>query len=126
MNRIIAIPSNGPELTDLISDHFGHCNYFVGIEIDDTNSYKKTFSIENRGHSGCMKPVMNLKERNVTDLVVGGIGGRPFLGFIQNGIKLYRGIPANLKENMESLLQGKLESLNEPICQGQSGHCHDL
>lgn len=33
MNRIIAIPSNGPDITNYISEHFGHCEYFVGIEM---------------------------------------------------------------------------------------------
>ncbi len=41
MNKVIGIPSDGPELSDAISDHFGHCRYFVGIEIDEGNNVKK-------------------------------------------------------------------------------------
>ena len=91
MKRIIGIPSNGPELFDDISAHFGHCEYFVGIEVIDKNSFKRVFSLRNEGHSGCMEPVMNMRERNVTDMIVGGIGGRPFVGFQQIGINLYQG-----------------------------------
>ena len=70
MKKIVAIPSYGPNLTDSISEHFGHCNYFVGIEIDENNNYKKIFSLQNQGHSGCMEPVINMKERNVIEMVV--------------------------------------------------------
>mgnify|MGYP003565630460 CR=1 FL=1 len=86
MKKVIGIPSNGPELTDTISEHFGHCNYFVGIEIDDEKNLKKLFSLQNNGHSGCMEPVMDMKERSVTDMIVGGIGGRPYAGFTHFGI----------------------------------------
>ena len=41
MNKVIGIPSNGPELSDTISDHFGHCSYFVGIEIDEEKNIEK-------------------------------------------------------------------------------------
>jgi predicted Fe-Mo cluster-binding NifX family protein len=118
MTRIIAFPSNGTEITDLISEHFGHCDYFIGIEVDDRKNYKKTFTLKNNGHSGCMEPVINMVKRNVTDMIVGGIGGRPYMGFIQYNIKLYKGINGTLKDNIELLLQNKLEPLVGPMCKG--------
>ncbi|NHJ26176.1 MAG: dinitrogenase iron-molybdenum cofactor biosynthesis protein [Candidatus Lokiarchaeota archaeon] len=124
MKRIIGIPSDGPNLTDPISAHFGHCRYFVGVELDE-NDIKKVFSLENNGHSSCMEPVMNMKQKNVTDMIVGGIGGRPFLGFSQYGIHLFKGIEGSIKQNIELYLEGKLEPLNEPLCGGHSeGHIH--
>ncbi len=35
MGRIICIPAKGPELTDEISEHFGHCHYFMGVKVDE-------------------------------------------------------------------------------------------
>ncbi len=125
MKRVIGIPSDGPELSDNISPHFGHCEYFVGIEILNDKELKKAFSFQNMGHSGCMEPVLNMKERNVTDMIVGGIGGRPYLGFFQVGINLYQGVSGSIKENINLLLQGKLKSLNEPSCGDHSPHSHD-
>ena len=119
MTRVIGIPSNGPELSDSISEHFGHCNYFVGIIIDEENNYEKTFSKANEGHSGCMEPVMDMKNRNVTDMIVGGIGGRPFIGCQQLGIALYQGvIGSSLEENIKFLLEGKLKSMSGASCGG--------
>ena len=118
MKRIIGLTSNGPELTDNISEHFGHCNYFIGVEIDANNNYKKIFSLKNHGHAGCMEPVINMVKRNVTDMIIGGIGGRPYMGFIQYNVKLYKGINGSLKNNIELYIQRKLETLTGPMCTG--------
>ncbi len=123
MKKIVGIPANGPELSDSMSEHFGHCNYFVGVEIDE-NSINKAFSLQNNGHSTCMEPVINMKNRNVTDMIVGGIGGRPFMGFLQYGINLYQGVQGTLKENVELLLDGKLKPLGGPSCRDPSGQAH--
>ncbi len=125
MKKVIGIPSNGPELSDTISEHFGHCNYFVGIEIDEEKNLKKLFSLQNNGHTGCMEPVNNMKERSVTDMIVGGIGGRPYAGFTQYGIGLFKGVNGTLSENIQLFLQGKLQSLNEPICAGSNNPNHE-
>jgi predicted Fe-Mo cluster-binding NifX family protein len=126
MKRIIGIPSNGLDLSDKISEHFGHCNYFVGIELDEYNNFRKLFSLKNSGHVGCMEPVMNMKERNITEMIVSGIGGRPYIGFLDLGIRLYKGINGTLKKNIEFLLQGNLESITGPSCGNQSNHFHDF
>ena len=124
MIRTIGIPANGPELTDTISEHFGHCNYFVGVEIHDNIDMKVAFSLRNDGHSACMEPVINMKNKNVTDMIIGGIGGRPYLGFLQVGINLYEGEHGkSIKENVESLLKGNLKALGGSSC-GQSGSQH--
>ena len=124
MKKVIGIPSDGPDLNDPISAHFGHCRYFVGIEVDGEN-IKKLFSLENNGHSSCMEPVLNMQQRDVTDMIVGGIGGRPFLGFSQYNIRLFKGVEGSIKYNLDLFLHGKLEPLNEPLCQGHSGeHMH--
>ena len=124
MNRIIGIPSDGSELSDNISGHFGHCKYFIGVEILDEKKFKKTFSIANEGHSGCMEPVMNMKQRKVTDMILAGIGMRPYMGFQQVQINLHRGIEGNIEKNIKLLLDGQLEILNDASCGDHSEHAH--
>ncbi len=124
MSRVIGVPSNGPELSDQISEHFGHASYFVGIRFKDHN-YEKIFSLPNKGHSSCMEPVMIMKNREVTDMIIGGIGGRPFMGFNQVGISLHLGIQGKtVDENIKLLLEGKLKPLNGPSCSGGTAHPH--
>ena len=123
MKKIIGIPSNGPNLSDNISEHFGHCNFFVGININEDNSFDKLFDIPNEGHSGCMEPVMKMKDKEVTDMIVGGIGGRPYMGFLQLGIPLSQGIAGKtIKENVELYLKGKLSDLKGSSCSGSNHH----
>ena len=124
INRIIGIPSVGPNLSDDISEHFGHCEYFIGVKVNGTNNLEKAFTLQNNGHSGCMEPVISMKERNVTDMIVGGIGGRPYMGFIQMGINLYQGVEGSLQKNVELLLEGKLKSLGGPSCGDHSEGAH--
>lgn len=126
MLRVIGVPSNGPELSDQISEHFGHANYFVGIRFKD-HTYEKIFSLANEGHSSCMEPVMIMKNREVTDMIIGGIGGRPFMGFNQVGINLHLGIQGKtVDENIKLLLEGKLKPLNGPSCSGGATHSHSF
>jgi len=124
INRIIGIPSVGPNLSDNISDHFGHCQYFIGIKTNGSSNLEKIFTLQNQGHSGCMEPVISMKEQNVTDMIVGGIGGRPYMGFIQMGINLYQGVEGSLQKNVELLLEGKLKPLGGPSCGDHSEGAH--
>ncbi len=124
MNKIIGIPSEGSELSDNISAHFGHCNYFLGIEISDEKELRKVFTLPNQGHSGCMEPVMNMKERKVTDMIVTGIGGRPFMGFQQVQINLYQGINGSIEKNVRMLLEGQLKILGSAICEEHPENAH--
>jgi len=116
MNKVVGIPSDGPELSDAISEHFGHCRYYVGIEIDGEKNVKKLFSLQNNGHAGCMEPV---------NMIVGGIGGRPYAGFTHHGIGLFKGVKGTLSDNIQLFLQGNLQSLNEPQCAGSSHSDHN-
>ncbi|MFW9772498.1 MAG: NifB/NifX family molybdenum-iron cluster-binding protein [Candidatus Heimdallarchaeota archaeon] len=124
MKRIIGIPADGTELSDNISPHFGHCRYFIGVELLDNEKIKKTFSITNEGHAGCMEPVMNMKQRNVTDMILTGIGMRPFMGFQQVQINLFQGVEGTIEQNVKMLLDGKLTMLNNAICATHSNHTH--
>ena len=124
MSRIIGVPSEGSELSDNISAHFGHCSYFVGVEVLNDNKFKKAFSMTNEGHAGCMEPVMNMKQRNVTDMILTGIGMRPYMGFQQVEINVFRGVEGNIEKNIKMLLDGQLEILNDASCGAHSEHSH--
>ena len=121
MKRIIGFAADGPDISDRLSEHFGHSNYFVGVELEDNKTIKKIFSLKNDGHSSCMEPVLNMKERKIQEMIIGGIGGRPFIGFLQVGIKLYQGVPTmSLNDNIQLLLNGRLKPLEGPSCEHSS------
>ena len=87
----IAVPSNSPGGLDAkISAHFGHCDVFTLISLEEKN-IKQVDILQNPGHEqgGCMGPVMLLKGAGAEALVAGGMGMRPLQGFQQVGIDVY-------------------------------------
>ena len=116
----IAFPGTVEGLNGELVMHFGHSPTFCTIEYDETT--KDVINVEviqNVDHKqgGCMVPVMLLKNNAVTEVVVGGIGHRPLMGFIQVGIEPFRGIEGTIKQNFEAFKQNELPKLSQGTCQ---------
>ncbi|MBT4091028.1 MAG: dinitrogenase iron-molybdenum cofactor biosynthesis protein [Deltaproteobacteria bacterium] len=122
----IAVPSmeNGG-LEGIRSGHFGHCDVFTLIDVED-GKIKEVSTIQNEEHvqGGCMVPVQLLARHNVNALVVGGIGMRPLMGFKQFNIDVYHEAERNaIKPVVEDLIDGKLTIIqNDQVCGGGGGH----
>ena len=124
-NGRIAVPSNGKGGLDATrSGHFGHCDAFTFIDVEN-GEIKKVSTIQNQEHvqGGCMVPVNLLASHNVTALVVGGIGMRPLMGFKQAGIDVYHDSErAEIKPVVEDLIAGKLPQIeDDQVCGGGGG-----
>jgi len=116
----IAFPGTVEGLNGELVPHFGHSPTFCTIEYDETTKDVITVEIiRNAPHEqgGCMTPVMLLKNNGVTEVVVGGIGHRPLMGFIQVGIDPYRGITGTIKQNFEAFKKNHLPKLSQGTCQ---------
>ena len=102
--------------------HFGHCDVFTIVDIED-GEIKNTSIVENVSHAqgGCMVPVNLLSQQNANALIVGGIGMRPFLGFRQVGIEVYYSPNSeNVGAVVDDLIKGRLQIITEQqTCGGQ-------
>ena len=90
-NGRVAVPSDGNGgLNGIRSQHFGHCDVFTLIDIEN-GAIKGETIINNGGHEhgGCMVPVTLLANNNVNAIIVAGIGRRPLTGFNNVGIDVY-------------------------------------
>lgn len=117
--RKIAFPADGEGLSANLSAHFGHVSGFTAIEYDvDTFDVVGVEVLKNAPHEygGCMMPVMVVKDSGVDQVIVGGIGQRPLMGFAQVGIQVYGGIQGTVKENFEAFAQNKLQPLLKSSC----------
>lgn len=119
----IAVPSNGEGgLDGQRAGHFGHCDVFTLIDIENGN-IKNVSTIANREHvqGGCMVPVNLLEAHNVTALIVGGIGMRPLMGFRNVGIDVYHDTERTaIRPVVESLLAGDLPRIaDDQVCGGR-------
>jgi len=124
-NGRIAIPSNGEGgLNGMRSGHFGHCDVFTFVDVED-GEIKKVSTISNQEHvqGGCMVPVNLLAGHNVNALIVGGIGMRPLMGFRQVGIDVYHDAERpEIRPVVEDVIQGKLQLIDDTqVCGGGGG-----
>lgn len=122
----IAVPSEGQGgLDGLRAGHFGHCDVFTLIDVED-GQIKEVSILANKEHvqGGCMVPVQLLAENRVQQLVVGGIGMRPLMGFKQVGIDVfYDGERREIRPVVEDMIIGALSMIgDDQVCGGGGGH----
>jgi predicted Fe-Mo cluster-binding NifX family protein len=118
----IAVPSEGlGGLDGLRAGHFGHCDVFTLVDIED-GEIKEVSILANKEHvqGGCMVPVQLLAENKVQRLVVGGIGMRPLMGFKQVGIDVYYdGERRDIRPVVEDMITGSLAMIgDDQVCGG--------
>ncbi len=127
-NGRIAVPSVAQGgLDGERSGHFGHCDVFTLVDVED-GAVKNVTTISNQEHvqGGCMVPVNLLAGHNVNALIVGGIGMRPLMGFRQAGIDVYHdSVRPEIRPVVEDLIAGRLPMISEDqVCGGGQGGAH--
>ena len=122
----LAVPSEGG-LDGRRSGHFGHCDTFTCVDIED-GEIGAVRALANGGHAegGCMVPVRKLARESVNAIVVGGIGMRPLMGFQDMGIAVYHDAEhENIRPVVEAFAAGNLPKMAAYLAsRGGSGHCH--
>ena len=103
----IAIPIAGGRLCM----HFGHCEQFALVEVDDAASKPvNTTFVTPPPHEPGVLPRW-LHEQGATVIIAGGMGQRAQQLFTQNDIKVVVGAPAETPENLvQAYLDGTLAS----------------
>ncbi len=122
----IALPSIHPGgLEAALSEHFGHCDVFTIVDLEDDQLSVST--VANGGHvqGGCMAPVMLLKQAGVEALIAGGMGMRPLAGFQQVGIEVfYNEGAATVADAIALLRAGQARRFGPAQVCGGGGHHH--
>ena len=87
----LAVPTQGrPGLGAQRSAHFGHCDCFTVVDIEN-GQVTAVHALQNPPHEegGCLRPVNLLAGVGATAIVAAGMGMRPLMGFTQAGITVY-------------------------------------
>lgn len=88
-------------------NHFGSAPFFI-IYDTEKKDYKAIENHDlNHAHGMC-QPVKALGNEEVHAVLVGGIGAGAINKLNNQGIKVYKIMPANAKENIELLEKGEL------------------
>ena len=124
----VAVPSNSPGgLNAELSEHFGHCEIFTLIMIED-DTIKEVSLLPNIPHEqgGCMMAVNHLKSNGVNSLLAGGMGMRPLVGFNSSGIEVFHnnGI-SQVGQAINAFIAGQLPKFGQnQTCGGGAHHHH--
>jgi len=108
---MIAIPVSGEKL----SAHFGRCESFALIEVDDESRQVKSMNwIQAPPHQPGLLPQW-LRERGVTAVIAGGMGPRAQQLLAQLGIHAVIGAPEVAPEQLVAdYLAGQLKTSQNP------------
>lgn len=125
----IAIPTDNPGgLKANRAEHFGHCDIFTLVDLDEGKGIRSVETIANGGHEagGCMVPVNVLHQAGADAIIVSGMGARPMQGFTGVGIKVYFAMGeggATAHDTINKFIANQLPLMHgDQVCQG-SGNC---
>ncbi len=125
MSIVVAFPSMSPGgLDSELSPHFGHCDMFTLLNVDD-GQLGDVKLLPNMPHEqgGCMAPVNFLAQNGVNVLVAGGMGMRPLMGFNQVGIEVFHnGGLSRVGDAAAALVEGRLPRFSSEFTCGGGGN----
>jgi len=118
MNKKIAIPMAG----NLLSEHFGHCQAFAFVDIED-NVITKVTTKEPPEHQPGTFPRW-VAGNGATDVIAGGMGPMAVNLFNEAGVNVFVGAPMDNATNLvNNFLSGNLK-LNANYCNHHEGDGH--
>ncbi|MGB4503591.1 MAG: NifB/NifX family molybdenum-iron cluster-binding protein [Syntrophaceticus sp.] len=100
----VAVPSEG---TDICA-HFGHCESFTIVEMEDGKVINKQ-TLEAPPHEPGLLPRL-LAEKGVNVVIAGGMGSRAQQLFAQQDIKVITGASGSIDDALAAFIQGNLKT----------------
>lgn len=106
----LAVPTMGKAgLDSERSGHFGHCDVFTVVDIEDGKVSGAASVQNNHDEGGCLAPVALLASEGVDAIVAAGMGMRPLMGFADAGITVYfEAETPNVGDVVELVAAGKV------------------
>ncbi|MCF7923738.1 MAG: NifB/NifX family molybdenum-iron cluster-binding protein [Candidatus Izimaplasma sp.] len=102
---------------NMITQHFGHCDYFVVYNISEKEIISSTV-IKNPPHKKGYLPKF-LKENEVDVVITGGIGKMAADLLTELDIECYMNVDGEIQEVVNDFINGKLEQNQEPCLEGK-------
>ncbi|QWC00404.1 NifB/NifX family molybdenum-iron cluster-binding protein [Mycoplasmatota bacterium] len=97
---------------NLITEHFGHCDYFVVYEVEN-NEINGSYLIKNPPHQKGYLPKF-LKGEGIDVVIAGGIGAMAVNGLKNLGIDCYINVEGDVSVVIEKFLNNELNQGGEP------------
>lgn len=119
MKKRFAIPMEG----NALSAHFGHCQAFAFVDVEN-NSITKVTVLDPPEHQPGAFPKW-VAENGATDVIAGGMGPQAVNLFNNYGVNVFVGAPIkNVEDIVNDFLAGNLK-LNANYCNHDDDHPHE-
>jgi predicted Fe-Mo cluster-binding NifX family protein len=120
--KIIAIPTKA----DMIEDHFGQCEYYTIVKVDDQNQVasKETFSTP--GGCGCRSNLAQILAEKGTRFMLAGHMGQGALNHLKaSGIEVMCGFHGKIDDALDLYLNKGFTGNNKVCEHHHHDHGHD-
>lgn len=105
-------------LESVVYGHFGSAPYFIVLDAE-SGMLAGVDNVDAHHEHGQCQPIRALGGKRVDMVVVGGIGAGALMKLQKEGIRVFRAVEGNVRENWELLRGGKLpEFAAEMTCSG--------
>ncbi|MFP5238339.1 MAG: NifB/NifX family molybdenum-iron cluster-binding protein [Acidobacteriota bacterium] len=119
--QIVAIPTRG----GMVDEHFGHCESFTIITLDDTGAITAEERFTPPPQCGCKSNLVGtLSSMGVKQLIAGNMGEGAVMKLRQSGIAVVRGASGPVREAVAAWVDGKLQDRQE-LCMAHGHECHN-
>lgn len=108
-----------PTRNNMIDSHFGHCEYFTVLTVEDTTIIKEELVPSPEG-CGCKSDIaQTLADLGVSLMLAGNMGDGAVNVLARSGIQVVRGCSGKVREIASAWLSGEL------VDSGASCHEHE-
>lgn len=114
----IAVPTRD----NFVDSHFGHCEAYTVFTINENKQIEKAEMLPSPQGCGCKSNIAGvLREKGVSILLAGNMGGGALNVLSNHGIQVYRGCSGDVQQVVKSFLQGHVADLGVG-CQHHEHH----
>jgi predicted Fe-Mo cluster-binding NifX family protein len=115
----IAIPTSG----NIVDSHFGHCEMYTVISVDDNLNISGTEILPSPQGCGCKSNIAGIFQKiGVKVMLAGGIGEGAIQVLNRHGIDVVRGCSGDVNTLAEIYLKGGLTDSGEFCAQHEHHH----
>lgn len=119
-----------PTRNGAIDNHFGHCEFYTIITVNDENKVVSTQIMPSPQGCGCKSDIASkLQQDGVTVMLAGNMGAGALAKLSACGIEVVRGCSGPVMEVLEAYLNGDIKDSGEECSHhhdGDSEHqCHN-
>ena len=115
----LAIPTNG----NVVDNHFGHCELYTIITIDDNRTITGIEYLPSNHGCGCKSDIAGIFQKiGVSLMLAGGIGEGAIQVLNRHGIEVIRGCSGDVNTLAEMYISGELADSGVSCAQHEHQH----